>query len=392
MFNVMKRRTKGQGSIRMRSDGRLEVRVMSDGRRRTRALPKGASRQLAEHVREELVTEVREGRLAGTSSETLAGYLRRWLAATAPRTLRPRSLERYTGVIERHVIPTAGHVRLNAFSEGHAASLHAAWAATVSSHTARYHHAVLRSAFREAVERRIIARNPMHGVHPPRRSRRPMQALSPSEARDLLDAARDDDLEALYVLAITTGLRQGELLGLTWRDVDLRHARVSVQRTLVRLRGRWIVAEPKSIRSCRTVALGQRAVAALSAQRRKQLEQHRQAASVWGAGDLVFTDAAGRPLLGAHVTERCLKPLLRRAGLPVVRFHDLRHTSATLLLSEGVHPKIVSEMLGHSSIELTLDTYSHVLPDMQDRVAAAMDDILQRANQVHGTNATNSKV
>ncbi len=215
------------------------------GRRRTRALPKGSSRQMAERVREDFVRDSREGRLAGTSSETLAAYLRRWLSTTAQRTLRPRSLERYTGVIERHVIPTAGHVRLSAFTEQHAATLHATWAHDVSSHTARYHYAVLRSAFRDAVDRRVLERNPMHGVHPPRRIRRAMQALSPGEARQLIEAARGDELEALYVLAVTTGLRLGELLALQWRDLDIAHRRLSVQRTLVRLRGCWIVSELK---------------------------------------------------------------------------------------------------------------------------------------------------
>jgi len=241
---------------------------MAGGRRVTRTLRKGSSRRQAENVREELVHSVRQGRLAGTASETLEAYLRQWLATTAASTLRPRSLERYTGVIERHILPTAGHIGLGTFTEQHAASLHALWAETVSPHTARYHHAVLRSAFRVAVERRVIDRNPMLGVHAPRRTRRPMQSLSPDQARILLDVARGEELEALYVLAVTTGLRLGELLGLSWRDIDLSHRRIAVQRTLVRVRGRWLLTEPKSARSCRSVVLGLRAVGALERRQR----------------------------------------------------------------------------------------------------------------------------
>jgi integrase len=203
-----------------------------------------------------------------------------------------------------------------------------------------------------------------------------MQALSVRDAQALLEAGRGDEFEALYVLAITTGMRLGELLGLTWQDIDLDRRRLSVQRSLVRLKGRWIAGEPKSERSRRTVALSARAVAALREHRRRQIADGRHAQMSYDLGDLVFTHESGKPVLGGHVTERCLKPLLRRAGLPIIRFHDPRHTAATLPLTQGVHPKLVAEMLGHSSVQLTLDLYSHVLPDLQDRVARAMDEAL----------------
>ena len=381
----MLRRTKGQGSIRLRSDDRLEVRIMVGGRRRTRVLSKGATRQQAERVREELVRAGREGRLAVGGGATVATYLLTWLNTTGTSTLRPRSLERYRGIVERHVLPSVGHVRLERFSEQHVADLHGLWSQTVGQATVRYHHSVLRAAFREAVSRRLIDRNPMLGVHPPRRVRRSMQALSPQQTRRLLIEARGDRLEALYVVAVSTGLRLGELLALRWSDVDPARGRLTVQRTLIRLRGRWIVGEPKSTTSRRTVSLPRRATVALELHRARQIYEGSQARAEWKAGDLIFTDHAGRPLIGAHITERCLKPLLRRAGLPLIRFHDLRHTAATLLLGEGVHPKLVSSMLGHSSIELTLDTYSHVLPDMQERVAEAMDRALEGAVAVPGS-------
>ena len=379
----MARRTKGQGSIRLRADGRWEVRISLAGRRYTRALPIATTRREAERHREDLVRADREGRVVGTPQQTVEAYLRSWLKTTAVNTLRPRSLERYTGIIEHHILPTAGQIALERFAPQHVAELHAVWATTLSSASVRYNHAVLRSAFRQAVDWRLIDRNPAHGVHPPRRVRHPMRALSPAETRTLCDAVRGDDLEALYILAVTTGMRLGELLGLRWTDVDLRDGarpRVFVQRTLVRVTGRWLFGEPKSERSRRGVALSARAVRALGAHRTRQNRLRLAAGPGWaGRHDLVFADERGEPLFGSHITERRLKPLLRQLGLPALRFHDLRHTAATLLLVEGINPKVVSEMLGHANVQLTLDTYTHVLPDMQAQVATAMDAALGRA-------------
>lgn len=363
----------------MRSDGRWEVRSWVAGRRHTRALPVGTTRSGAERIREDFIQANRHGRAIGTPQQTLADYLRSWLATTATKTLRPRSLERYLGVIEQHVLPTAGAVPLDRFSPQHVAELHALWSKKVSNATVRYNHAVLRSAFREAVEWQLVDRNPTHAVRPPRRVRMPMQALTPAEARILCEGVRGDELEALYVLAVTTGMRLGELLGLQWRDVDLdlvAGPRVSVQRTLVRVSGRWLFGEPKSERSRRGIALGERAGTALRAHSKRQKRQRLASGSAWADRDLVFTGERGEPLFGSHVTERQLKPLLRKLRLPVIRFHDLRHTAATLLLTQGINPKVVSEMLGHGSVQLTLETYTHVLPDMQAQVATAMDAAL----------------
>lgn len=228
------------------------------------------------------------------------------------------------------------------------AQLHTVWATTLTGASVRYNHAVLRSAFRQAVEWRLVDRNPAHAVQPPRRVRRPMRAVSPAQARALLDAVRGDDLEALYVVAVTTGMRLGELLGLRWPDADLRDP----------ARPRFVIQRTLAATALRTHGIRQKRIGIAAGQ-------------AWAHLDLVFADRRGEPLFGWHVTEQQLKPLLRRLGLPVIRFHDLRHTAATLLLMEGINPKVNSEMLGHSNVQLTLDTYTHVLPDMQ--AAAAMD-------------------
>ena len=203
--------------------------------------------------------------------------------------------------------------------------------------------------------------------------------LSPEQSRALLAAISADELEALYVLALTTGMRQGELLALKWRDLDLDGGQLHVRTTVRKLRGQFLYAPPKTKRSRRAVALTSMAVEALERHRLRQAEMQSAAGSAWQEHDLVFSDALGCPLEGRYVLRHHFRPLLRRAGLPVIRFHDLRHTTATLLLAQGVHPKVVSEMLGHTTIGITLDIYSHVLPEMQREAAHTLDLLLRGA-------------
>ena len=178
-----------------------------------------------------------------------------------------------------------------------------------------------------------------------------------------VEAAKGDRLEALYILAVTTGLRQGELLGLKWDDIDLEVGTLQVRRTLTTAKGGPILSAPKTKSTRRTVRLSQTALEALRSHLERQLgEDIDRAGDLWRENGLIFASESGSPLSRQHITARRFKPLLKRAGLPEIRFHDLRHTCATLLLSKNVNPKVVSEMLGHASIAITLDTYSLVLP------------------------------
>jgi integrase len=208
-----------------------------------------------------------------------------------------------------------------------------------------------------------------------------MHPLTPEQAKLLLQVAHDsgDRLEALYVLAINTGLRQGELLGLKWDDVDLEDGSLQVRRTLAITKSGPIFTSPKTMGSRRSVKLTSKAIEALKSHLERQLAEIDRVGSLWSPGDadgLIFASEAGDPLDRRAVTKLKFKPLLKRAELPEIRFHDLRHTCATLLLTRNVNPKIVSEMLGHSTIAITLDTYSHVLPNMRDQAAAAMEEAL----------------
>lgn len=214
-------------------------------------------------------------------------------------------------------------------------------------------------------------------VDPPRMLHHEIVVLSSEQVRMLLEAAKGERLEALFVLAVTTGMRQGELLALRWKDVDLDSASLMIRATLQRVRGQgFVFLSPKTKRSRRKITLSSRAVEALRRHQAQQAEERAALGSGWDEQDLVFPNGIGRPFEGGNVVYRELRPLLAKAGLPKIRFHDLRHTAATLLLLQGVHVKIVSELLGHASVAITLDLYSHVLPNMQRQAASAMDTLL----------------
>jgi integrase len=203
-----------------------------------------------------------------------------------------------------------------------------------------------------------------------------MTVLSEEQGNRLLVVTRGDRFEALYVLALTTGMRQGELLGLRWQDVDLERAIAHVQMSVQEADGHFILAEVKTSHSRRNIALTRLAVKALRAHRARQNEERLAMGSKWNsASDLVFPNGYGGIMIPDNVAKRSFKAALLRAGLPDMRFHDLRHTAATLLLSRGVHPKVVSEMLGHADIAITLRVYAHVLPNMQLAAVTLMDTL-----------------
>ena len=311
--------------------------------------------------------------------QTLEHFLRHWLDDVARHKLRGRSWERYDGLVRKHVIPTLGRLRLGQLTPQHLAKLYADLAdAGQSSSSIRYLHAVLHGALDQAVRWQLLARNPVDAVTQPRRQRTEMAVLDPDQVRRFLEVAAGHELHALWLLAITTAMRSGELLALRWHDVDWSARRIRVTGTLSRMQGRWWIGEPKTSRGRRSIDLTDPTLAVLRAHRVRQAEQLLAIGHRVIDGDLVFTDAAGEPLQGNHLAERELRPLLVAAGLPRIRFHDLRHTAATLLLAGGVNAKVVSEMLGHSTVTMTLDTYAHVLPTMQAEAVRTLDQLLGR--------------
>ena len=222
----------------------------------------------------------------------------------------------------------------------------------------------------------MLPRNVCEAVKAPRPAYKEMRTLSAKETRRLLDVARGDRLEALYVLAVHTGMRQGELLALKWSDVDLENATISIRRTITKSGTHLLLGEPKTKKSRRTIHLTEVATEALRDHLQRQMEEMKRLGDLYEDHGLVFTTEVGSLINPTNLRKRSFAALLKRAQLPLVRFHDLRHTCATLLFSRGVHPKYVQELLGHANISITLDRYSHVIPGMGDHTARAMEDAL----------------
>jgi integrase len=215
----------------------------------------------------------------------------------------------------------------------------------------------------------------LQGHPPPKPNPEEIRPLDAEQAKRILEASRGNRLEALYVLAVTAGLRIGELLGLKWEDIDLGAGSLHVRRTRSQAKTGPTFTAPKNGKG-RSIRLTRRAVEVLKAHKVAQNAERLKAGSLWQDNSLVFCTHAGKPLDFRNVATASFKPLLKKAGLPNIRFHDLRHTCATLLLSRGHHPKLVQELLGHATVAMTLDRYSHVLPGMGDQTAAAMEAAL----------------
>jgi len=309
--------------------------------------------------------------------QTVRQYLEGWLESARP-SLRPRTWARYEQYLRLHAIPEIGRLSLAKLGPQHLQRLYASRLEAGLSPTSVAHlHAVLHRALGQAARWGLVARNVASLATRPRIKRQEMTTLSPEQARAFLDTAQADRLYALYALALSTGMRQGEILALRWRDMNLEAGTLRVTATLQRTGDGFLFAEPKTARSRRQVALTTVAVDALRRHRAHQLEERLQLGTAWEDNDLVFANEVGRPMEAGNLIRRSFHPLLERAGLPRIRFHDLRHTAATLMLGRAVHPKVVAEMLGHSQIAVTLDLYSHVTPTMQRQATEALDAVLK---------------
>ncbi len=372
---MQKRRGHNEGNIKQRADGLWEARISLPGGKRKSLY--GKTRREAQDKLRAALRDVDAGLDLATGRQKVGQFLDQWLDASVRPSVKVKTYEGYESIVRVRVKPRIGHVLLARVTPLDLQGLYTALAGSGLSNRSIHHtHRALHQAFNQAVRWGLTARNPCDGVTPPRPKRSEMRVLTKDQAAALLDATRTDPAHALYVLAITTGMRQGELLGLRWEDADLDAGKLAVRRALQRQRGKGLVfTEPKSTRSRRVILLSDRAVSALRTHRDRQTFERRVAGSMWQDGGLVFCTGTGAPLDPSWQT-KVFKAALKQAGLPDIRFHDCRHTAATLLLAAGVHPKVVSEMLGHATITLTLDTYSHLVPVMHQEAAKAMDAVL----------------
>jgi integrase len=279
-------------------------------------------------------------------------------------------------MIRNHIKPALGQRRLKNLAPVHVQYLYQKKLdAGLASGTVRLIHGILHKALEQAVKWGTVPRNVCKATTPPKPNPEEIRPLDAEQARKLLEAARGNRLEALYVLAVTAGLRIGELLGLKWEDVDLDAATLRVRRAKSQAKTGPTFTAPKNGKG-RSIRLTQRAVEALKTHKAAQNAERLKLGDLWEDNSLIFCTTAGKPLDFRNVATASFKPLLKEAGLPDIRFHDLRHTCATLLLSRGHHPKLVQELLGHASVAMTLDRYSHVLPGMGDQTAKAMEAAL----------------
>lgn len=325
----------------------------------------------------ELLHQLDNGAFIKPGKTTLAEYLERWLADYAKPNLSPRGYERYASIVRKHLIPDMGSITLTQLRPEHLQRHYTTKLNEgLSALTVRYHHTVLHKALQTAIKWGLVNRNVADGVDVPRARRNEMQTWDEYELNKFLETAKDNPYYALFHTALFTGMRRSELLGLQWQSIDFIFSQIYVTRSLHHLKDRsYIFTQPKSAKSRRTIALSPSAILTLKEHKEKQ-EAIRAALGIpLKDDDLVFSTPEGKPLRPNTVT-RAWTMLAARCGLKVIRLHDARHSHASLMLKQGVHPKIVQERLGHASIQITLDTYSHVAPGLQEAAAAQFDKLV----------------
>ena len=366
-------RLKDEGSIYLRKDGRWCASITLENRKRKYLY--GKTRRDVQEQLKIALREQQQGTLITTPQQTMEQFLNQWLASHKS-SVRIRTYERYEQFVRIHLVPTIGHVKLQKLTAIQINNLYLKLGERLSSSTLNTLHMMLHKALEDAVRWGLLVRNVCDAVTAPRRAHFEIKPLTMEQANILLDAAKKDDFEALWVLALTTGMRRGELLALKWQDINFEQAMLQVRRIFTRAPGnRYIEAEPKTEKSRRSIMLTSFTVEALRRHRIKQLETKLQMGEVWQEHDLVFCTSLGTPLNPNRALE-LFKRLLKKAGLPDMRLHDLRHSIATILLSMGIHPKVVQELLGHNRIQETVDTYSQVLPTIHKEAIKKLEDVL----------------
>jgi integrase len=378
-----RKRINGEGSVYQRKIDRRWVGQLMD-----HTIPGGRYRYVYAKTQKEVLKKLKEaiaradaGLITEASRTTLGNYLDWWLENIVKNGVAHRTYHNYRSQVRNHILPALGKKKLKTLKLDDLENLYRSISNSgLSSASVHYVHSVLRRALNHAMVRGLVSRSVADGASLPRLDRKETETLTPEEVKRFLKAASGDRLEALYVIAVTCGLRQGELLGLRWEDVDLEAGTLKFRRQLQRSRdGSGMISIPTKNKKNRVIRLCNDAIQSLKAHKERQVEQIASAKGHWRDPNLVFASTIGTPLDPSNVVDRSFKPLLKQAELPDIRFHDLRHACATLLLSEGVPVKVVQEILGHSSVSVTMDVYSHVLPDMQEKAAAVMDGLLSES-------------
>jgi integrase len=344
---------------------------------------KGTKREAEKHLAE-LIHQLDNGTYIKPGKTTLAEYLERWLKEYSWPNLAPRTTEGYESIIHRHIIPALGKIPLIQLKPEHLQRYYSEKLSggrydgkgDLSRTTVSHHHTCLHRALKMALKWGLINRNPADAVTPPRPQRSEMHTMNEDDLHSFLEAAKRTPYYVLFYLALFTGMRRSELLALRWTDVDLLLCQIYVTRSLHHLRtGEIIFRAPKTTKGRRMVSLSP-STAQLLHEYKENQEEHRASLGIpLDDDDPVFSDLEGKPFLPDTVSHAWVK-LVKRIGLEGIRLHDARHTHASLMLKQGVHPKVVQERLGHATISTTLDLYSHVAPGLQQAAAEGFDKMV----------------
>lgn len=341
----------------------------------------------AEGYAREVELKKDKGQNITSSTTKLTDYLDKWLKHKAKGSLAANTLEQYTEIVDRYVKPLIGQAQLRDLTPLVIQAAYDDLGSRVSARTVRYTHAVLSSSLKQAVKWRMMPDNPALFVDLPKQQRNEMRAISGTQVKQFLEAAAQSKHFALFATLLETGLRPSECLGLKRSDVDMTRGIVTVQRTLIWKRdgSAYYFGEPKTKRSRRSIPLSPQLIKLLKSHLARQGAGRLKAGAAYTDLALVFAGDSGQPLREHNLIVRHFKPILDRAKLPKeIRLYDLRHSCATILLEQGEHPKVVAERLGHSSTAVTLDTYSHVAPTMQENASVKI------ANEMYGRRKSHS--
>ena len=369
----MGRRGNREGTVRKRKDGRWEARISVGGKQRSLY---GKTRDAVTQKMRDAQRSAEQGIPLVDQRTRVDQFLTSWLQDSVRPSVRPSTYRSYEAHVRVHLNPALGHIPLVKLQPAHVQQLmNRQLEDGLSANTVLRIRATLRRALNQAMKWGVVSRNVATLVDPPKAPRYEIEAVSPERAKAILEAVRGHQHEALVTTALATGMRLGELLGLHWADVDLSAAQLRVRWALQRVEGKRILVEPKTDRARRVIPLADVAVDSLRQQQVRQRAFKSSASEDWAEHGLVFTTASGGPLSGENVS-RSFHRILKSAGLPRMRFHDLRHACASLLLVQGASPRVVMEILGHSGISMTMNTYSHVLPSLQRDAADSINALL----------------
>jgi len=368
----MAKRAAGEGSVYKR--GKRWVGQVGSGK--NREYEYFDTQREANEWRHKKVEQKQKGLVFAGSKVPLSMFLDEWLIV-AKTSVRPNTYDQYSQIAHQHINPTLGKILLKDLRPDQVQKLYTDKLADgTSPRTTRLIHAVLHRALNHALKLCLVVRNVSDAATLPKVPRKEMKTLDDYQVRQLFQAAEGTSMQVLVWIAVTTGLRQGEILGLKWSDLNWQTRSLQIQRQVQRRKGEGLVfCEPKSESGRRMIRLGEKTIEILRDYKDQQYKKRVMAGDKWQDYDLIFPTPIGTPLDHANVLKK-YKQCLKKAGLPDLRFHDLRHTAATLMLQQNINPKVVQERLGHSDISLTLNTYSHVLPSMQEDAAEKMDELL----------------